>query len=1319
MKKILGVLVFSLLTLTMFLSLGIKTEAANNLPAPAPSSKLVQATPEQIVEINNSQPEVYIKNLVLDNTDYKAGGAVRGSFDISNGKDVAVSNLSYQASLVGDLMQSALYQYEFDSQILGTIFLDKNETKTINFEYKLPLCSSAYTLGKQLGIQIKTFAGSGLPLGWADSKVNISDSGIAPVATSNASIVVDGKTFVLDAGPTVYNGGKVSLKISASNNSSEDISNLTPKISIYDMNYAGSPLSAYSENEFSLKAKSKADLTFNLPTFNYTPKVYAGEMVIVDKNGINRSTLVKFRYIVYGEIVNIHNVVTDKSSAKKGDPVNVEVDYTGAPVDNITLAAAASTPSDFSLKLFNENNELVGEYSDKTTFAASGFKNVNLVLNKDAGAFSVDIVVSKNGNVMTEYKTGLLGEVNNIKPAPSTSAGKTENIIYISLAILLVIIIGAVLFIMKKKGLLIFLLLIFIGLGTFTDKAEAFTEVSSYAWPGWPTPAIDVASPSGYYKPGAQFNLYGTVTINSCNNSDYDVQLYASVIKKDTDPAPDAWAWAANGASTLIADSGWNWNSCNSNKETGCNSSMGFPDQYHTASYVAPSIPGNYRIYMLALQYETNPGNPPELSTMIMGYQPFIVSSMNANCTGSPSKTTTGTTVTWSATASGGTEPYSYTWQGSAAKNSSSPKEAVTYSTYSTAGKYTSYIFVKDKNGQQIQSDGCSVTISAAPLVAKCSPSPNAGTIGTLITWQSTTTGGTSPYTYSWSGGSGADAISGTSSTTTKTYTSTGLKPAILSVTDSSATPAKATANCDINIATPTPGCGSCAGTGRDTSECASNCPYCVSGSCSSTNTPPTTGCGSCNNVNDCASICPYCVSGNCSTTSNPTTGCGACTTGANCASNCPYCVSGSCSSTNPNPTTGCGSCSSAANCASNCPYCVSGSCSITNNPTTGCSSCTSANNCASNCPYCVSGNCSTTNPNQNAGCSSCTSVNDCASICHYCVAGNCSTAANPTTGCGACTTAANCANNCQYCVNGSCTSTITNPNPTTGCGACTNAGNCASNCPYCVAGSCSSTNTQNCNTLGCGSCNSSEDCASNCQYCISGECSAVSLSSQGESHNYCDYGAGAGAIWLNWTTSPSGAQASYTVRLYSNKTYSGSPTPYTSSANNGQDSSLLFMLGPDTGGGANYLPFGQDYSWKVQVADDFGKTSGWVAGGTFSTPSHASPAPSFNTSPISAPLTNSIANITFTDNNSQCYNTDGTNYSCNTKSANSYAWTFGDGQTSSAANPPVHAYYTATTYNTGLTVCDEKSYCCTATGTVTISPTGGVPTWKEIPPYK
>jgi len=400
------------------------------------------ATPEELAIIN-SQPEAYVKDIVLEKTDYGAGDTVKGSFTLINGKDIAITNLSYQAFLMGDLMENTLYKYTFDNKILGTLFLDKSETQKVNFEYKLPTSSEAYALGKQLAVEIRSFSGVGAPLGWADAKLNITDSGIPAVSIDKANVVVDGKEFYLNEGPMVHLDKKVSLKLSVSNKTNKDITEATPKISIYEMDYVRQPLGTFSEAQFSLAAGTKQDFNFDLPTFNYTPKVYAGEMVIVDKNGVNRSTPLRFRYIVYGEVVNIRNITLDRNWANKGEEINIKVSYSGTPFDIISFETPPITPSDFSLKLFNEKNQLIAEYSDKTTFDALGEKDVKLTLQKNANAMRAEITVLKNGKVITEYKTSF--------PEKPKASGN-QNLVYLLVGVVLILIIVAVIiFVVKNK----------------------------------------------------------------------------------------------------------------------------------------------------------------------------------------------------------------------------------------------------------------------------------------------------------------------------------------------------------------------------------------------------------------------------------------------------------------------------------------------------------------------------------------------------------------------------------------------------------------------------------------------------------------------------------------------------------------------------------------------------------------------------------------------------------------------------------------------------------------------------------------------------
>jgi hypothetical protein len=362
-----------------FVVLGLTTVGSQITSAQTGSS----ATPEQLAEIN-SRPEVYVKDLILDKTSYKAGDIVKGSFTLVNGKDISVSNLSYRAFLVADLIDDATYRYEFDNQVLGTLFLDKSEVKTVSFEYRLPLSSSAYTLDKQIGIKIRAFSGSGSPLGWSDTKISVTDTGITPVVIRNATVVVDGKSFLLNEGPMVYPSKKVALTLTVANTSDLDIINLTPVISVYEMDYAKDLLSTSSEKAFSLKAKSETKLNIDLPVFNYTPKVYAGELILVDQNGVTRANPIKFRYIVYGDVVNIQNVTLDKDSAKKGETVNAKLLYSGTPYDILTGAVATSTPLDLTVNLFNEKDELVATYSEKTNFVGLSTKDFDLVLMEKA-----------------------------------------------------------------------------------------------------------------------------------------------------------------------------------------------------------------------------------------------------------------------------------------------------------------------------------------------------------------------------------------------------------------------------------------------------------------------------------------------------------------------------------------------------------------------------------------------------------------------------------------------------------------------------------------------------------------------------------------------------------------------------------------------------------------------------------------------------------------------------------------------------------------------------------------------------------------------
>lgn len=742
------------------------------------------------ISIMNSQPEVYVKDLKLDKTDYKAGEIVRGSFTLLNTKNVSVSNLNYRVFLVGDLMDNTLYKYEFDNRVLGTIFLYEKEEKRINFEYKLPLSSSAYTLEKQLGVKIRAFSGSGAPLGWTDAKVNIKDSGIAPVLVSKSSIIIDGKSFGLNEGPMVYKDGKVSLNITVGNDTNKEVVGLLPKVSIYEMDYSKSPLRTYSEKEFALNANSKLNLSFDLPTFEYTPKVYVGKMVIEDKNGISRSNPIQFRYIVYGEVVNIQNVSVDKIPANSGDEVNVKINYSGTPYDITKFTSASSTPSDFLIKLFNEKGALVSEYSDKTSFAVMGEKSLKLILNDDSNNLAVQIIITKDDRLITEYKTDLLGKKDENSQVIS-GLTFSKKLLNLGIMILGLAIITLALYLLrKKKNLLVLLVIMIASTGLIATRADAWTVFGLLrAWDYISYPSITLTSPnpsvSNTYLPGQTFNLTGTAYVTVCNNSDYKIRVLAGGITNTfTNPQPTILQqWSYNPSWPVIKETSWSYNSCgNEDGHSWCGSSADFS----SGPYTAPSAPGVYRIYVMAETYFNDGGGYTSATRVayVVGYQEFTVVPLSAPILTANTSTNCGGKInlSWNNT---GANSYKIFRKVESSNNWNFLLSTASTS-YELAASSSDLFIIKSTFGS---TDSASSTpaVSATPslpclpLSVSCNATPATAMVGQNVTWRAVPVGGpSSVYTYLWTG---TDGLTGNTASVNKSYSAIGTKHATTTVT--------------------------------------------------------------------------------------------------------------------------------------------------------------------------------------------------------------------------------------------------------------------------------------------------------------------------------------------------------------------------------------------------------------------------------------------------------------------------------------------------------------------------------------------------------
>src|SRR5207249_1978166 len=155
--------------------------------------------------------------------------------------------------------------------------------------------------------------------------------------------------------------------------------------------------------------------------------------------------------------------------------------------------------------------------------------------------------------------------------------------------------------------------------------------------------------------------------------------------------------------------------------------------------------------------------------------------TLTAGFSYSPSSLQLSQQVNFTAFAGGGTVPYSYAW--SFGDGSAGTGYSVTH-TYSLAGSYTVTVTVNDSGSPQQTAISQQIISVASPLPLSSGfiftpPSPQ---VGQQVTFTGSATGGTSPYSFSWSFGDGY-AAAGTS--VTHAYSSLASYNVTLMTTDS------------------------------------------------------------------------------------------------------------------------------------------------------------------------------------------------------------------------------------------------------------------------------------------------------------------------------------------------------------------------------------------------------------------------------------------------------------------------------------------------------------------------------------------------------
>jgi PKD repeat protein len=187
----------------------------------------------------------------------------------------------------------------------------------------------------------------------------------------------------------------------------------------------------------------------------------------------------------------------------------------------------------------------------------------------------------------------------------------------------------------------------------------------------------------------------------------------------------------------------------------------------------------------------SNDANAKVMTEFFQSTTPPVL--LSTSFTYSPSSPQVGQYVWFTASASGGTGPYNFTWTFGDGSNSSGAK---VYHAYSTAGSYNVVLTTRDSSlSQQMATSQQTVSVTSPPppppsLTASFTYSVANPAVGETESFTGSASGGTSPYSYSWNFG---DLQTSSGSSTTHTYQKAGAYTVVLTLTDSLAHVANAT----------------------------------------------------------------------------------------------------------------------------------------------------------------------------------------------------------------------------------------------------------------------------------------------------------------------------------------------------------------------------------------------------------------------------------------------------------------------------------------------------------------------------------------------
>lgn len=742
-----------------------------------------------------SIPQIHVINLVVPDRDVVAGGQVTGTYTLFNNSANNAPDVSYSVILVGDY-KDGQPTVVYDEQKLGTTFLAVGEKKTMPFTYKLPTTVT----GSDLAIRIQIMY-AGFYLGWEDARIMVKGT-TSLVQTDSAEILVGDIPYGTEIGAVVEKDKTVAVRIKFSNKTTENIT-FTPSVKIYNRINTGELLNEFKSDIVTVEGGKSKTVTVNLPTFDYKPLVYAGEIDFLDQSGQPKAIKTTFRYMIMGDMASIQTATSQSQSGSAGDVVNVDVLYGRPPADQNTMDAPKVGTVDVRVSLFDGAGNAVGESVVKLDLNKVGNKiSVPVTLTANASSLKVLTTIEKNGAILAKDTNNLTGPK---KPEPVTESINIVGVIaglFIVGIILLILLV--VIFKMRKPkniqsstlvnqtqmtnkdnsippsigGTIALFIVASVALFSFMlapNSAHAYIETAVTTMGGaqeYPALFINKPLDNQTLRPGNQFYIAGRQEFWSCSNE----SRFDSTIKI-----------GFNGATSTHTFS---------NESAGTSSIV--TKTFNYGPFTAPSIPGTYRIFFRAdtRAYGINPdgysvnwgsywdGSSEGYVDIVVAGSPLVPPVLTATTSvGGGPACDASVYLSWNNIENGivyvlirEDEEELYIGYGLNYLDS-----GLTPNT-----SYTYYVIAFSQDETFVQSVPVTIVAKCSPVSATVVGSPNPVLTGQTVNWNVSVSGGNPPYAYVITGTDGLN-VSNSSSLlnfgTTKTYSTAGTKTASVTIT--------------------------------------------------------------------------------------------------------------------------------------------------------------------------------------------------------------------------------------------------------------------------------------------------------------------------------------------------------------------------------------------------------------------------------------------------------------------------------------------------------------------------------------------------------